>query len=161
MYCSACATPLAPGLSYCNRCGTSLKTRGESRTGAIAAFLTAITLIGIAGIGIMLGGALAMKREGNMGEDTVSLFMIFTFIIVILTEFFLVRQLSKVGSAVGKKTDTSPQYHVAPNELPAAQPRTLSEPIQSVTENTTRTLDYSRNEPLRQRVAGQHIEEEH
>ena len=161
MYCSACATPVAPGLSYCNRCGMSLKTRSESRTGAIAAFLTAITLIGITGMGIMLGGALAMKREGNMGEDVVSLFMIFTFVIVILTEYFLVRQLSKVSSSGDKKADITPQYHVLPNELSAAQPRTLPEPIHSVTENTTRTLDYSRNEPLRQRVEGQNIEEEH
>lgn len=158
MYCSACATPVAPGLSYCNRCGMSLKTRSESRTGAIAAFLTAITLIGIMGMGIMLGGALAMKREGNMGQETVELFMIFTFVIVVLTEFFLVRQLSKLSSAGDKKADIVPQPHVLPNVLPPARPRTLAEPLPSVTENTTRTLDYSRNG---QRVEGQNIEEEH
>ncbi len=149
MYCSACATPVAPGLSYCNRCGMSLKTRSESKTGAIAAFLTAITLIGIIGMGIMLGGALTLKKEANLGEDVVGLFMIFTFVIVVLTEFFLVRQLSKLSSAGDKKADIIPQHHVLPNELPAAKQRTLAEPIPSVTENTTRTLDYSRNEPSR------------
>jgi hypothetical protein len=159
MYCSACATPVAPGLSYCNRCGMSLKTRSESKTGAIAAFLTAITLIGIAGMGIMLGGTLALKKEANLGADELGLFMVFTFCIVVLVEIFLVRQLSRFSSG-DKKKDVTPQYPVMPYELPAAQPRTLAEPISSVTENTTRTLDYSRNEPLRQRTMGQKIEEE-
>jgi hypothetical protein len=159
MYCSACATPVAPGLSYCNRCGMSLKTRSESKTGAIAAFLTAITLIGIAGMGIMLGGTLALKKEANLGADELGLFMVFTFCIVVLIEIFLVRQLSRFSSG-DKKKDVTSQYPVMPYELPAAQPRTLAEPSSSVTENTTRTLDYSRNEPLRQRTMGQKIEEE-
>jgi len=159
MYCSACATPVAPGLSYCNRCGMSLKTRNESKTGAIAAFLSAITLIGIAGMGIMLGGTLALKRDANLGDDVVGLFMIFTFCLVVLIEIFLVRQLSRLSSG-DKKKDVTPQYPVMPYELPAARPRSLAEPLPSVTENTTRTLDYSRNEPLRQRTVGQKIEEE-
>ena len=58
MYCATCGTPLAPGLSYCNRCGASLKEPSESHTKSIAAFLTAITLIGLIGMGIMLGGML-------------------------------------------------------------------------------------------------------
>lgn len=137
----------------------SLKTRSESKTGAIAAFLTAITLIGIVGMSIMLGGALTLKKDANLPEDVVGLFMVFTFVIVVLTELFLIRQLSRFSSG-DKKKDTPSQY-VLPRELSAAQPRTLAEPISSVTENTTRTLDYSRNEPLRQRTVGQKIEEEH
>jgi len=138
----------------------SLKTRNESKTGAIAAFLTAITLIGIVGMSIMLGGALTLKKDANLGEDVIGLFMVFTFVIVGLTELFLIRQLSRFSSG-DKKKDITPQYHAIPQELSAAQPRTLAEPISSVTENTTRTLDYSRNEPLRQRTVGQKIEEEH
>jgi len=47
MYCAHCGTPLTQGLSYCNRCGANLKEQTEVSTGAISAFLTAITLIGI------------------------------------------------------------------------------------------------------------------
>src|SRR5258708_35909555 len=102
MYCSACATPVAPGLSYCNRCGMSLKTRSESKTAAIAAFLTAITLVGIVGMGIMVGGTLSLK-EANLGEEVVVLFMIFIFAIVVLIELFLIRQLSRFSSGDKKK----------------------------------------------------------
>ena len=149
MYCATCGTPLAPGLSYCNRCGANLKERSESHSWAIAAFLTAITLIGLIGLGIMLGGMLTLSKDAHLGESLVGFFMLFTFLIVAITEILLVRQLSRfTGSSERKVIDIPPQT-VMPGELRPNQPRTLAEPMQSVTENTTRTLDYSRSEPLR------------
>ncbi len=154
MFCSTCGTTITPGLSFCNRCGASLKERTETvtKTGAITAFLTAITLIAIIGLGMMLGGALTLKRDAALGEDVVGMFMFFTFFIVSLIEFFLVRQLSKlIGSKEPKGVSLAPPANM-PNELQtmqAAQARSLPEAMQSVTENTTRTLEYSRNEPPR------------
>jgi predicted nucleic acid-binding Zn ribbon protein len=150
MYCAACGTALAPGLSFCNRCGMSLKERGEQKqTGAITAFLTAITLIGTIGLGIMLGGAIALTNEAHLDKDLVGVFMFFTFLIVGITEILLVRQLSRLTTANRIKTIEPPQYLAMPNELRQPQQRTLPEPIPSVTENTTRTLEYSRHEPSR------------
>jgi hypothetical protein len=138
---------MAPGLSYCNRCGTSLKERKESKTTAITAFLTAITLIAVIGLGIMLGGALTLSKEAHLGEEIVGVFMLFTFLIVATTEVLLVRQLSRLTGVSEPKVINAPQHVVMPNELRPAQPRNLPEPLPSVTENTTRTLEYSRNEP--------------
>ena len=151
MFCPACGTPTTPGLSFCNRCGASLKERTETtvRTGAIIAFLIAITVIGISGLGIMLGGAVTLKRDAVLGEDVVGMFMFFTFFILALTEFFLVRQLSKLISGTEAKRVSPPTPAAIPNELRAAQARGLPEAMPSVTENTTRTLEYSRNEPPR------------
>jgi predicted nucleic acid-binding Zn ribbon protein len=150
MFCSTCGTTITPGLSFCNRCGASLKERGETtpRTGAIVAFLIAITLIAIVGLGIMLGGALTLKKDAALGEDVVGIFMFFTFFIVCITEFFLVRQLSKLTSTTEPKR-VSPPPATMQNELRPAQARGLPEAMPSVTENTTRTLEYSRNEPPR------------
>jgi len=146
MYCAACGTPLTPGLSYCNRCGASLKERSVSKSNAIPAFLTAITLIAIAGLGIMLGGALAMKRDADMAQEIVGFFMLFTFIIVVVTEILLVRQLSRLtGSAERPEPPPAPAF-VPPPEARALPARAPGEPIPSVTENTTRTLEYSRNQ---------------
>lgn len=146
MYCSTCATPLAPGLSYCNRCGASLKERSTPNTGAIPAFLTAITLIGIIGLAIMLGGALKLTRAAQQSPDIVGIFMLFTFLIVGLTEILLVRQLSRFINSGERNAVPAAQQPVMQGEFRPAQPRTLPDPIPSVTENTTRTLDYSRNE---------------
>jgi hypothetical protein len=151
MYCATCGTPLAPGLSYCNRCGASLKERTEitSNTKSVAAFLTAITLIGLIGMGIMLGGMVTLSTEAHLGEPIVGFYMLFTFLIVAITEILLVRQLSRLTGSSERKVIEFPQQPVMPSELAPAQSRTLGEPVPSVTENTTRTLGYSRQEPLR------------
>ncbi len=152
MFCPTCGTPITPGLSYCNRCGASLKeppTETIVRTGPIIAFLLAVVAVGIGGLGIMLGGAVTLKRDAVLGEDVVGMFMFFTFFIIALIEFFLVRQLSKLISGTQAKRVSPPTPAAMPNELRPAQPRGLPEAMPSVTENTTRTLQYSRNEPPR------------
>jgi len=150
MYCAACGTPLAPGLSYCNRCGMSLKEHAPSKPDSVSAYLTAITIIGIGGLCLMLGGALALKNGAQFREELIGIFMLMTFLIVGIIEIFLCRQLSQLTSNAGKsQTAALPQPATMPVEFRVPQPRSLPEPLPSVTENTTRTLEYSRPEPLR------------
>lgn len=154
MYCSTCATPLTPGLSYCNRCGANLKERGTSITSSVQAYLTAIALIAIPGLGLMLGGAIALKNKAQFDDEMIGGFMFMCFLIIALVEIFLLRQLSRITSGTEKRMSAPTQMSVPPDfratpdprELPA---RSLSDPVSSVTENTTRTLDYSHNEPRR------------
>jgi len=148
MYCAACGTPLAPGLSYCNRCGMSLKERsGEVKPVPIGAYLTAITIIGIVGLSLMLGGAIALKNAGDFHEELIGVFMFMTFTIVGVVELSLCRQLARLNRAADKRETTPQQLPAAmPIEIRGQQPRTLGEPVPSVTENTTRTLQYSRDE---------------
>lgn len=145
MYCSHCGTPHAQGLSYCNRCGTDLRERKESNnTGAISAMLSAITLIGIGGLGIMLGGALILRRGARLEPELIGVFMLFTFLIVSLIEVMLVKNLSKLTSANESKKYFPPAAPMNEMRLPPARP--LGEPVPSVTENTTHTLEYVRRE---------------
>jgi hypothetical protein len=148
MYCSACGNPLSPGLSYCNRCGTNLSQRNDSKKGSINGFLIAITLIGVVGLGIMLGGAISLRNEAHLNEELIGIFMLFTFMTVISTEVLLVRQLSRFTKE-SKEIPAAP-FNPIPNELPPAHARSLAEPVTSVTEHTTRTLEYARSEPHRQ-----------
>lgn len=145
MYCSGCGSPIAPGLSFCNRCGTSLKERHEStHTGAISAIVTAMVLVALAAMGLLLGGPIALKREGGSGEELIVLFMFLIFLICVFSEIFLYRQLGRLTNI-----KREPMAMVAPPvmqaEFRAPQPLSLAEPAGSVTENTTRTLEYSRD----------------
>jgi hypothetical protein len=151
MYCSNCGTPVTSSLSFCNRCGAGLRERPPSKqTGAIIAFLTAITLLGLGGLGIMVGGALALSKEAGLPEPVVGFFMFFVFVTVLMTEMLLVRNLSRLtGASESKPTlqnAASPPLELRP---PAAS--TLAEPLGSVTDNTTRTLEYAQPnaEPVR------------
>ena len=157
MYCSTCATPLAPGLSYCNRCGASLKEREDPKEGAVGAYLTTITMVGLGGLGLMLGGAMAMKNGAQFHEELIGIFMFMVFMIIGIVELFLCRQLSRLvksQTAAGQPLEMARELREptdlrGPAELRGQQPGALSDSISSVTENTTRTLDYSRNEPTR------------
>ncbi|MCM3905149.1 MAG: zinc ribbon domain-containing protein [Pyrinomonadaceae bacterium] len=152
MYCSGCGSPIAPGLSFCNRCGTSLKERSEVKhVGAIGAIVTAMVVVAIAAMGLLLGGPIALKREGGFGEELIVLFMFLTFFICAFSEIFLYRQLGRLTSA---KRDhmVLPAPAVMPAEFRAPQPLSLAEPAASVTENTTRTLEYAREERRRPRT---------
>ena len=148
MYCAACGTPLAPGLSYCNRCGMSLKERSDSSSSPVNSYLTAITIVGLAGMGLMLGGAVALKGAGLNG-DVIGIFMLMIFCIVAIVEFSLCRQLSRVNRASERSQSPAPPSMTQPAEFRGPQPHALAEPPLSVTENTTRTLEYSRNDPAR------------
>jgi hypothetical protein len=144
MYCANCATQLVPGLSYCNRCGFDLRERIESNTASITAFLTAMTLIGIVGLGVMLGGALVLRRGALLSQELIGVFMLFTFLITSLTEFMMFRNLSKLTTPKESKIRTLPPPLANDLRLPHAS--NLGEPVPSVTENTTRTLEYARRE---------------
>ncbi|HET6669768.1 MAG TPA: zinc ribbon domain-containing protein [Pyrinomonadaceae bacterium] len=151
MYCSACGSPITPGLSFCNRCGMSLKERSaDSKSSLPVALVTAMVLVAVSAMGLLLGGPIALKREGQFGEELVVLFMFLTFLITAFTEIFLYRQLSRL-TAQPKLPTAQPMALPTPTpaEYYAPQPRSLAEPLPSVTENTTRTLEYQRNEPGR------------
>lgn len=145
MYCSTCGAPVTSGLSFCNRCGANLKDRSSSQNmGPISAFLTAITILAIVGLGIMLGGSLVLRKEANLPFELIGCFMLFTFLIVGVIEFMLVRQLARVTGAADDRQPLSPSQPL--HELRSASLNNLAEPVGSVTENTTRTLEYARRE---------------
>src|SRR5215211_7528963 len=97
MFCQFCGTPRAKELSYCNRCGADLRERSESsHTLPITVLLIAITLVGLIGLGIMLGGAVTLKRDANLSQELIGIFMLFAFLVVGVTEFMLVKNLSKL-----------------------------------------------------------------
>ena len=146
MYCAQCGTPLTQGLSYCNRCGANLRERSETKTGAISAFLTAITLLGVVGLGIMLGGALVLRREAGLSQELIGIFMLFTFLIVSITEFMLVRNLSKLSGSTERIKYLQAPPTAAPQDLRLPQATPFGEPVSSVTDSTTRTLEYARRE---------------
>jgi hypothetical protein len=147
MYCANCGTQLTAGLSYCNRCGFNLRERTESNTAVTSAFLTAITTLGVAGLAILFGGALVLKKKAQLDPDLIAAFMAFTFLLVGVIEFMLIRNLSKLMTPKEKETRSLPTP--VTNNLRLPQHSTLGEPIPSVTENTTRTLEYSEREQRR------------
>ena len=146
MYCASCGTPLTQGLSYCNRCGTSLRERSGTSTGAISAFLTAITLIGVGGVALMFVGSLVLRKGANLSQELIGFFMLFAFLIIGMIEVMLVRNLSRLMGSEKEKKNYFPAPQTVTNDLRLPQGTPFGEPVSSVTENTTRTLEYLRRD---------------
>jgi hypothetical protein len=147
MFCPNCGTPRTQGLSYCNRCGADLRERRESsHTVAISVLLIAITLIGLIGLGIMIGGSLTLRREAGLSQELIGVFMLLVFSVISVTEFMLIRNLSKLISSTTDKKNYLPAAPPMHQEMRLPPARNLGEPAPSVTENTTHTLDYLRRE---------------
>ena len=125
----------------------SLKERNEVTPTVVGSYLTSITLIGIGGLGLMLGGAIALKNGAHFDEEIIGIFMLMSFFLIALVEFFLCRQLSRITRQADKTRTLSTPPATPQMDFRGTQPRELAEPLSSVTENTTRTLEYSRNEP--------------
>jgi hypothetical protein len=94
----------------------------------------------------MLGGSLVLRREAGLPVELVGFFMFFTFIIVALIEFLLVRNLSKLTGSTETSIRQFTPVQPPPLELRAPSTAGFGEPIGSVTDNTTRTLEYARRD---------------
>lgn len=151
MYCSACGSPITTGLKFCNRCGASLNKDPESTKGSGIAggLITAVVLVSLLGLGVMFGGAIALKNGAGVNNDVVGLFMFFSLLIIGTAELFLLRQLSRVIGAPHQNRfveNAPPLFQPAPSparELHAV--RTMVDSVPSVTEGTTRTLEHVRD----------------
>jgi hypothetical protein len=150
MYCSSCGTANTPGLSFCNRCGARFEEKLQTKTIPVNSYLTAITLIGICGLSIMFAGALVLKRGADLPVEFVALFTLFTFLLTALTEYLLIKNLAKMtgleSKTQGQYVQPSPLGQQPPLELRPPTTQSFVEPVGSVTENTTRTLEYARRE---------------
>ncbi len=137
MYCPTCAAPLAQALSYCNHCGANLSTlkeQGQAGTAATAIDTllwvivgTTITLLGMA------LGALVLMKNGAIDEGLGRAFVILTFVTLVISEAVLLWRLLHLNR---DSTD----------ELNPSTARALHEPLEpvsSVIEHTTRTLEPS------------------
>ena len=150
MYCQTCGGRLAQLLSYCNHCGAdlgTLKVQGQPGTAetAIDTLLwvivgTTITLLGMA------LGALVLIKHGAINERLGRTFVILTFISLVVAEGVLVWRLLHLNRAakemrpVPKLSDLGTEE---PNPVTARALHEPLEPVSSVTEQTTRTLEPS------------------
>src|SRR5258706_7326118 len=97
MYCSACASPVTAGLKFCNRCGANLSKDPEATGSSLGGgLITAVVLIALFGLGIMFGGSIALQKGGDMQAEIVGVFMLFSFVIISMTEILLPRLMSRV-----------------------------------------------------------------
>lgn len=108
--------------------------------------VASILAIPIAGIGIMIGLLVVMKKELAFRDELIAMIALMGFVLLLVSEGGLIWLLLHRTRAAKKKAAKPveapvPLPAVEMRGLAAGQPRTAQDSFPSVTEHTTRTLD--------------------
>jgi hypothetical protein len=151
MYCPACGVSVAQGLSYCNYCGAKLNgIKGDSlikssevKPELLVYAMVMVFVFGLAAITVLMG---VMKAVLDLNVGQILAFTLLSFLIMLALEGVFMRLLLRRKRGPAAAGDTVLLQGQATRELDAAQARGLPEPVPSVTEHTTRTLEPVYNE---------------
>ena len=152
MYCSACGASVAQNLSYCNYCGAKLNgEKGDSLVKAtelraeslIISGMIGLFIMGLFAITVLMG---VMKAVLGLNVGQIFAFTILCFLIMLFIEGVLIWRLLHRHRGAKATGETALSKEQATKELDTAQARALPEPLSSVTEHTTRTLEPVYNE---------------
>jgi len=147
MYCSSCGVSVAQGLSYCNQCGAKLNgEKGDSLVKSLEMRTEAFIMAGMIGLFVFCLLAIAvllqvMKSVLDLNAGQIMGFATLMFLILILIEGVLMWRLPKRKRRAEEGRATALPKEQTTSELDAASPRALREPMSSVTDQTTRTLE--------------------
>ena len=154
MYCSSCGASVAPGLSYCNRCGAGLNAKdhgSQNLQGASHETLVwAMTSVTIVGIGAVIGLMAVMKEVVHFNNDLILGFSLLTFLAFLGVDSVIAWLLLRPGRERRKASVAAQENRLATNELEESKARLLPEPLFRVTDHTTHTLDPAEKQRERQ-----------
>ena len=145
MYCSSCGVAVAQGLSYCNYCGAKLTAEkgdhavksSEVKPESLVWGMVAVLVFGFVAVIFLL---MAMKVAG-IPLGLMLAFTTLSFLIMLLVEGVFTWQLFRGKRGGEESGDTVLLKGQSTNDLDAAHPRVLPEPMPSVTEHTTRAFE--------------------
>ena len=144
MYCSTCGATVTEGLSYCNRCGAEVA--GKNRTvplkpAPVPEFLVwAIVGVSLGGLSILVGLIAVMKWAG-FSNDLIGLFSLLSFLLLLGAESVFIWLMLRSRTAAKEPSVLPQSREFTTQELGEKPDRALPEPVPSVTEQTTRTLE--------------------
>jgi hypothetical protein len=146
MYCSACGVAVAQSLSYCNYCGAKLNGEKGDRISkspevnpeSLVRLMALVFVFGLGAITVLMG---VMKAVLNLDVELILAFTLLPFLIMLVLEGVFIRLLFRRKRGTEEAGDTVLLKEQTTKELDAAHERLLPEPVPSVTDHTTRTLE--------------------
>lgn len=146
MYCSSCGTEVTKELNYCNRCGANLKNPAAEtveqpvRLVSVNGPFWAMAMMVVIGIGIIFASLNDLAKK-DLHPAALTWLGIAGFATILSVVALFIRHLSHMSGQ--PQTEKVSGRRKAEKEMvrPAQLPPTRIEPVPSVTENTTRTLE--------------------
>ena len=146
MYCSSCGSGVKPTLSYCNHCGAKLKGAkgdGVARSVEVSpeSLVFGIIAVFVFGIGAIIGLMVVMKEVLASQPGLINFFTMLSFLLMLVIEGVFIGMLLSRRRGAQEVGDAERLRDQAAKELGAACEQALSEPVPSVSEHTTRSLE--------------------
>ena len=148
MYCSSCGNKIAEHLNYCNSCGARIEKNpliiSNSSSAQLAKPLAIVSMIGFVGFIAVL--KMLLDDHGGLDIPAKVLILLGYLTALVLISAMMIGHMWKNSGDIRIKHKESkmPDEYVAPASLrpvTTAQLEESHQPIASVTEHTTRTLD--------------------
>jgi hypothetical protein len=146
MFCSSCGVALAQQMKYCNRCGSQLTiTRDaaeiETSEKRLREEMVELFWVTVFGLGIILGGMAVIRNALHLSDWILIAYMIFSSTAFTINFALSLWQIRRLARIVGEAKGTLPAGQLDTKELGPVQVQAALEPVPSITENTTRTLE--------------------
>lgn len=146
MFCSSCGGSVAQALSYCNYCGAKLggaEVDAAVSSSGVKPELLVSAMVGGLVLGFVAIAVLVGVLKAVAGFDLPFLLVVtaLSFLLLLLVEGVLIGLLLSGRRASKGAGDAEPPKEQTARELKEARARVLPEPLPSVTEHTTRTLE--------------------
>jgi hypothetical protein len=145
MYCSSCGVAVAQSLSYCNYCGAKLGDKADSVSKSpdvnpqfLLSAMIGLFIFGLAAITVLMG---VLKTILDLPVERVLAFALLPFLVMLLLEGLCLRLLLHRNRDAKHAGDTALLKERTTKGLDAAEKRLLTEPVPSVADHTTRTLE--------------------
>ena len=144
MYCANCGSLVNEALKYCKNCGGRLirEKEDDSSRSMLNMLLTVISLIAVFGFGILVALVSVLLRSSVSPEVLVMITLAYLAVLFGIS-LTLLRQIPKlIDAKLNQKNQTSEISQPAQiQNRNTAQLEEFREPVLSVTEHTTRTLE--------------------
>ena len=145
MYCSTCGGVVTESLTYCKHCGAKLnEAKGERRIKSTElspnSLVRAIVAIFVLGT-ISITALMTMMKKLAFNEGMINGVVMMMFLMMLILEGTFIWLLISRRRGHKEASETERVREQTTKELDRAQVRALPEPIPSVTEHTTRTLE--------------------
>jgi hypothetical protein len=172
MYCPSCGTEYTIELKYCNRCGANLDTDLSTQSQIAPVSITkpaivlgaTLTMLTLGGFGMLMSAAIELARSARLDPGAITGIVIMGMLIILTTDIFLVRLLTKIiNASLSSGGPTPPRRSKAlanPSVIQIPQPSTSRlQGVASVTEGTTRFFEPSQTQSdIRERPTAEKLE---
>lgn len=144
MYCANCGSSLNETLKYCKSCGVRLvrEAANGSADSMFKGLLTTLSLISVFGFAI-LAVLVSVLLKHEMKSEVIVMMTLAYLVVLFGICFMMLRQVPKLIDAKLNQANQTPEL-IQPAQIinrNTAQLEEYREPVRSVTENTTRTLE--------------------